>query len=170
MPDELGHNNSEPPETIPLPVELPIHFQYSITVLPTDIDGNNHVNNVVYLKWVQSAATAHWFNAAGPEQIAAYAWVALRHELDYLSPAYLGDELIADTCIGEITGVRFERFVVISRVSDQKTLSKSRSIWVAIDPESKKPKRVSAELKSLFFHSHAKGQHNPANKPQDQSA
>jgi len=52
-------------------------------VLPDDIDEQNHVNNVVYLRWVQKLPYAHWINPWVQELIKSYRWVVLRHEIDY---------------------------------------------------------------------------------------
>ena len=65
----------------------------AVTVQPGDIDGHNHVNNTVYLRWVQDVATAHWESLASPEAQAAIAWVVVRHEIDYKTAANLGDEI-----------------------------------------------------------------------------
>ena len=58
---------------------------FCLTFEPTraDIDENGHVNNVVYLRWAQDMGTAHWRSLAPAEDQAAWAWVALRHEIDY---------------------------------------------------------------------------------------
>ncbi|MEY2440425.1 MAG: acyl-CoA thioester hydrolase, partial [Verrucomicrobiota bacterium] len=55
-------------------------FEITVPVLPTDIDGQNHVNNTVYLRWVQDVATAHWEALASEEAQKAMGWVVLRHE------------------------------------------------------------------------------------------
>jgi acyl-CoA thioester hydrolase len=122
----------------------------SIKVVDTDIDGLGHVNNVVYLRWVQDAATAHWFHASSPQQRSDYAWVAIRHELDYFRPAFVGDQLVARTYVGAVSGVRFERFVEIYRPADSQTLAKSRSVWVVVDPISKRPKRIDPAINRQF--------------------
>ena len=67
-------------------------FEMIVPVLPGDIDEQNHVNNTVYLRWVQDVATAHWRSVASPEAQEAIGWVVLRHEIDYKAPATLGDE------------------------------------------------------------------------------
>jgi len=66
----------------------------TMSVLPADIDEQNHVNNTVYLRWIQDIATAHWKSLASAEAQAGIAWVVLRHEIDYKSPASLGDEIV----------------------------------------------------------------------------
>src|SRR5438067_13351936 len=68
-------------------------FEMSVAVLPGDIDLQNHVNNTVYLRWVQDVATAHWQALASRKAQEAIAWVVLRHEIDYKAPAALGDKL-----------------------------------------------------------------------------
>lgn len=128
----------------------PVIFEVPVEVTQSDIDGLGHVNNVVYLRWVQEAATAHWFHSATAMQQAEIAWVAIRHELDYLKPAYLGETIIARTYVGEVIGVKFERFVEIYRPADNQVLARSRSVWVAIDAATKKPRRVSPEINRQF--------------------
>jgi acyl-CoA thioester hydrolase len=78
-------------------------FERPLTILPEDIDGLGHVNNVVYLRWAQDIATAHWEAAATPEQQERLAWVALRHEIDYKHPALPGDDVLASTLWCPIT-------------------------------------------------------------------
>jgi acyl-CoA thioester hydrolase len=129
----------------------PVIFEKPIVVVEQDIDGLGHANNVVYLRWVQEAATAHWLHSSTLQQRADFAWVAIRHEIDYLRPAFCGDQLVARTYVGTVTGVRFERFVEVIRTADNQLLARSRSVWVAIDPASKRPKRVDPAFNRQFF-------------------
>jgi acyl-CoA thioester hydrolase len=122
-------------------------FEIAITVQPTDIDGQGHVNNVVYLRWMQEAATAHWDARATPELKARVNWVVTRHEVDYKAPAFLGERLVARTWVGEPSGATWERFIEIRRVADDRLLAKGRSIYAALDPASGRPKRVDAALR-----------------------
>lgn len=96
-------------------------FELPIQILPADIDMMGHVNNVVYVRWVQDAATAHWEAAATPEQQEAVAWVVVRHEIDYKSSARLGDEIIARTWVGAARRNLFERYTEIVR-KDRKSV------------------------------------------------
>lgn len=70
-------------------------FELEILVSAADIDELNHVNNVVYVQWVQDAAKAHWETKAPKEVLDKYIWMVLRHEIDYLSQALLGDQLLS---------------------------------------------------------------------------
>ena len=131
----------------------------TVVVQPADIDQQNHVNNIVYLRWVQEVATAHWEAAAPATARDAIGWVVLRHEIDYKTPASLGDEAVLRTWVGKATRITFERFTEIRRlaVGGQKSeaggetlLAQARTLWVPINPETGKPTRVPAEVRARF--------------------
>jgi len=125
-------------------------FEMSVPVRSTDIDEQNHVNNTVYLRWVQDVATAHWKSLAGAQSQAAIGWIVLRHEIDYKTPASLGDEIILRTWVGQASRLKFERFTEIRRKIDNRLLAQGRAVWVPIDVRTGKPTRVSVELRSQF--------------------
>lgn len=125
-------------------------FEQSVPVIPEDFDELGHVNNVVYLRWVQDVATAHWRAAATADQQARYAWVAHRHEIDYKAPGLPGDAIIAATWVGSAEAVRFERFVEIVRASDRKLLVAARTIWVPIARTTGRVTRVDDAVRSVF--------------------
>jgi acyl-CoA thioester hydrolase len=143
--------NSEQGEASRPAEETAATFEITLRVAEEDIDAMNHANNVVYLRWVQEAAAAHWNAAATEAQKAEYAWVVLRHEIDYLRPALAGEELTARTHVGEVSGARFERVVEIWRPADEKLLARARSVWCALDGRTGKPRRVSDELRQRFL-------------------
>ena len=122
----------------------------TVPVLPADIDEQNHVNNTVYLRWIQDIAIAHWKSLAGTEAQAAIGWVVLRHEIDYRSPASLGNEILLRTWVGKASRLKFERFTEIHRRIDKQLLAQARTLWVPVDVRTGKPTRVSAELRRQF--------------------
>ena len=128
----------------------PIRFELALRVANGDIDALGHVNNVVYLQWVQDVAAAHWTHASTPEERETIAWVAVRHEIDYKAPGFGGEHLIARTWVAEWTTVTSERHTEIVRPSDGALLAKARTVWCAVDPSSQKPRRVGAEVKARF--------------------
>ena len=65
---------------------VPVVFELPLRMVEADIDTMGHVNNIVYLRWVQKVATAHWNAAATEQQKNDYAWVVLRHEIDLSAP------------------------------------------------------------------------------------
>jgi acyl-CoA thioester hydrolase len=125
-------------------------FEMIVSVLPGDIDEQNHVNNAVYLRWVQDVATAHWKSLASAESQAAIGWIVLRHEIDYKMPASVGDEIVLRTWVGKASRLKFERFTEVRRKINNQVLAQARTLWVPIDVRTGKPTRVSAELRAQF--------------------
>jgi len=130
--------------------QLPERFEIDLQITPDDIDQLGHVNNVVYLRWVQDAAIAHWSATAPGVDQASLRWVVLRHEIDYKRPAFLGDEITARTWVGSATRHAFERHTELLRKSDGRMLARARTVWCPIDAETGKTTDVSAEVRSLF--------------------
>jgi acyl-CoA thioester hydrolase len=128
----------------------PASYTFTLRVAAEDIDAQNHVNNVAYLKYVQDAAVRHWFSVAPADIAAAVAWVVRRHEIDYRKPGFAGDELEIKTWVGEPTAATWERFTEIRRAADGELLVSARTVWVLIDAETRKPRRVDATFKGIF--------------------
>ena len=128
----------------------PIVFEMTVPVLPGDIDEQNHVNNAVYLRWVQDVAIAHWQAIACPDAQEAIGWVVLRHEIDYKTPATLRDQIALRTWVGKATRLTFERFTEIRRKNDGQLLSKARTLWCPINARTGRPTRVSEEVRAQF--------------------
>jgi acyl-CoA thioester hydrolase len=126
------------------------HFEMTVSVLPGDIDEQNHVNNTVYLRWVQDVATAHWRAIANPEAQENIGWVVIRHEIDYKTPTGLKDKILLRTWVGKASRLTFERFTEIRRNSDGQLLSKARTLWCPINAKTARPTRVPAEVRAQF--------------------
>jgi acyl-CoA thioester hydrolase len=125
-------------------------FELPITVDEKDIDQLGHVNNVVYVRWVQEAAVAHWSVLASAEEKARLLWVVIRHEIDYKHPAFLQDSIVARTWVGEADGLAFERNTEIVRVSDRKLLAKARTLWCPVDAKTMRPTEPGVEVRARF--------------------
>nr|WP_321462326.1 acyl-CoA thioesterase [uncultured Cohaesibacter sp.] len=122
-----------------IPYDMPIEVQAS------DIDMMGHVNNTVYLRWVQEAATAHWDAVAHKDDHATMFWLITRHEIDYKRPAFEGEMLIARTWVGYYEHHKCERFTDIIRQSDDRILASVRTIWCPVSQETKRTARLSEE-------------------------
>ena len=122
----------------------------TVSDLPGDIDEQSHVNNTVYLRWVQDVATAHWQAVASREAQNTIGWVVLRHEIDYKAPAALGDRIVLRTWVGKATRLTFERFTEIRRSSDGQLLAKARTLWCPMNAQTARPTRVPAEVRAQF--------------------
>ena len=125
-------------------------FELEIVVQPPDIDELGHVNNVVYLRWVQDVAVAHWRAAATAQQQADVLWVVVRHEIDYKHPARLEDAIVARTWVGAATRSTFERHTEILRAADRRVLARARTLWVPIAPGTLRPMHVADDVRERF--------------------
>ena len=125
-------------------------FEIQLSVRANDIDELNHVSNIVYLRWVQDVAVAHWQAVASAESQNAIVWVVLRHEIDYKAPAVIGDEIVARTWVGEISGITFERHTEILRRANKQLLARARTVWCPVNKETGRPTRVGTEIRTQF--------------------
>jgi acyl-CoA thioester hydrolase len=148
--------------TMPSPAA---RFEFVLEVLPEDIDRLGHVNNVVYLRWVQDAAVAHWRALASPEQQAALVWVVVRHEIDYAHPAMPGDGIVVTTWVGAASRRTFERFTEIRRAADRRRLARARTLWCPLDRATFKPVVVGEDVRARFSVGEARDL--PADPPGD---
>lgn len=128
----------------------PARYVQRFTVTADEIDDLGHVNNVVYLAWVQDVAAAHWEHATDEAERAAIRWVAVRHEIDYRAAAFVGDALEAHTWVQGWSGVTSERRTEIVRASDGVLLAQARTVWCAVEAGTAKPTRVPPALKQRF--------------------
>jgi acyl-CoA thioester hydrolase len=121
------------------------------TAAPEHIDENGHVNNTVWLKWMEELSTAHWVAQADPAHVAAYAWFVLRHEIDYRGNVGLGASVEGLTEIREgPSGPRFDRHFRFL-AEGGKELVRARTTWAMIDRATGKLVRVPPEVAAPFL-------------------
>lgn len=126
-------------------------FALSITAQPEDIDELGHVNNAVWVRWIQDMATAHWNAVAPAAAIEQYVWVVTRHEIDYRGNVGAGETITGRTWISEPPkGARFWRNVNFTGV-DSKVKVAAKTNWAIIDRTSGRPVRVPKDLADLFL-------------------
>ena len=126
-------------------------FELTITATAADIDELGHVNNAVWVRWIQDVATAHWEAAARPEDQAAYLWVVIRHEIDYLRAVLPGETVTARTWVPEPPrGARFDRHIEFVG-ADGRPRVRSVTTWAMIDRASGRPLRVTPEIAAPFL-------------------
>jgi acyl-CoA thioester hydrolase len=125
-------------------------FQRTFTAAAEHIDELGHVNNAVWVQWMERVAVAHWDSVADPAHRAAYYWVVVRHEIDYLRPAHDGDRITARTWVGDAPkGARFDRFVEFTG-ADGKACVRAKTEWAIIDKALGRPIRVPPEVIAPF--------------------
>ena len=125
-----------------------VSYQHSFRVEREHIDTLNHVNNVVYLHWVNDISEKHWNLLSNKKLNSKYFWVCIRHEIDYLDQAFLGDKITVYTWIGESKGVKSVRRVHIYK--EDILLTKVSSIWCLIDAQTNKPTRIKEDILDIL--------------------
>lgn len=115
-------------------------FTLKIKVSVDDIDTLDHVNNLVYVKWMDDIATTHWNFLTNDNPLPQYVWVVMRHEIDYLKQAGLGDEITVKTWVGETRGITSIRFMEFYK--DSILLVKAKTTWAMLDAKTFKPTRI----------------------------
>ena len=123
------------------------HF-HALAVAPDDIDFMGHVNNSVYLKWVQEAVIAYWRRVAPAEAVAQHLWVALKHEITYRRPAFLEDNVVAQVVAEGMHGARAFFHTLIKRGED--VLAEVKSSWCCLDASTQRPARLAREVVRMF--------------------
>ena len=126
-------------------------FALTFTAEPQHIDMMGHVNNAVWVQWMEAIATAHWEAVAPPEHQAAYAWVVTRHEIDYRGNIREGESVEAETFIPDgPSGAKFDRRVDF-RNQAGKLIVSARTTWAMIDRASGRILRVPAAVAAPFL-------------------
>jgi acyl-CoA thioester hydrolase len=126
-------------------------FELQITAAPEDIDELGHVNNAVWVRWIQDIATAHWYAQALPEHRDAHVWLVVRHEIDYLRAVGPGETVTGRTWVGDAPkGARFDRHVEFTG-ADGKPRVRAKTTWAILDKTSGRPLRVPPEVIAPFL-------------------
>lgn len=126
-------------------------YSTSITATSDDIDELGHVNNAVWVRWIQDVATAHWLAVADTRHVDAYVWVVVRHEIDYLGNVDVGQTVTVRTWVEEPPrGARFDRHMSFTG-PDGKVKVRARTTWAILDRASGRVLRVPKEVAAPFL-------------------
>ena len=125
-------------------------LEQEISVSKNDLDDLNHVNNVIYIQWVQEIAKNHWKSLVSDEIKDNYYWILLEHQIKYLNPAFLNDKIRLKTYIDKNEGVKSVRIVEIYNKDTNKLLVSSKTMWCLISAKTNKPCRITGEIREAF--------------------
>ena len=132
---------------------MPVSRVYSkLFVIPeSSIDENGHVNNVAYVQWMQDIAVEHYSSIGGIQvQGSESTWVVREHKIEYLLPAFAGEEVEIKTWVENIRRVRSLRKYEFVRKSDGKMLVKGETDWVFVDVKTGSPRAVPVAVADVF--------------------
>lgn len=129
---------------------MTVAYTRSFTARAEHIDELGHVNNTVWVQWIQDIATAHWDAAARPQDNAQYFWVVVRHEIDYRGNIAEGESVTGETWIdGQAQGAKSDRRVDFRNAAG-KVIVSARTTWAMLDRASQRLVRVRPEVIAPF--------------------
>ena len=124
-------------------------FRHPVAIEPADIDQMGHVNNAVYLEWVQEAVIDYWRSVAPPGAVAQHLWVALKHEIIYRRPAFIDDNVVASVVADGVQGARAFFSTMITRGGE--VLAEVKSSWCCLDATTLRPARLARDVVRRFL-------------------
>jgi len=132
-------------------LEEPV-FPYEFTVPDEAVDENGHVNNVMYVQWMQDAAVRH-YEAMGGRQITiavGATWVVRSHTVEYLRPAFAGEHIKVLTWVVNMRRVRSLRRYQFLRAEGEEVLVRGETDWVFVDMKNGSPRAIPKDVANLF--------------------
>ena len=125
-------------------------FERTFVAQAADIDELGHVNNAVWVRWIQDMATSQWQAVAAPAHIDAYVWVVVRHEIDYRGNLSVGESVTGRTWVEDgPRGAKFDRYVSFER--DGRTLVSAKTTWAIVDRATGRALRVPKDVAAPFL-------------------
>ena len=126
-------------------------FTLAITAAAEDIDELGHVNNAVWVQWIQQIAAAHWQAVAPVEHVDTLVWVVTRHEIDYRGNVSAGETVTGETWVPEPPkGARFDRHVRFVG-ADGKVKVEAVTTWALLERATGRLLRVRPEVAAPFL-------------------
>jgi len=127
-------------------------FSHEFTVPQNAVDQNGHVNNVVYVQWMQDVAVRHSDSVGGTKAMheSGSIWVVRSHKIEYFRPAYAGEEVVALTWVSSVRRARSMRRYKFYRKNDSTLLAKGETDWVFIDAQTGRPRKIPKTVLDVF--------------------
>jgi acyl-CoA thioester hydrolase len=119
-------------------------YTSTITVGAEHLDDQGHVNNAVYVRWIQEIAAEHWYSRHPKTDVDATYWVVLEHHIQYKQQSYLGDSLKVETYIEDPEGIRLPR--IVDFFKEDQLIVKARTLWCLIDAVTHRPSRINNDM------------------------
>jgi acyl-CoA thioester hydrolase len=127
-------------------------YLFEVEATAMDVDRNGHVNNVVYIQWMQDAAIAHARDSGCTQAslTAGATWVVRTHHVEYLSPAFAGDKITIFTWPSNFQRVRSLRKYKFVRAADQALIARAETDWVFVNARTGRPQSIPEEVRNTL--------------------
>lgn len=126
-------------------------YSKTMYIPQSSIDENGHVNNVAYVQWMQDIAVEHYASIGGIQAQGPHAtWVVREHKIEYLLPAFAGEEIEVRTWVENVRRVRSLRKYESVRRSDGRVLVRGETDWVFLDVKTGAPRAIPENVSKVF--------------------
>lgn len=129
------------------------YFEYTRTVHDEDLDELGHVNNAVYLMYMETAAREHAIREGYRlEDFKAHGVIPIvrSHRITYYKPALRRQVLLVSTEVKEVSGPKAVRHNQVKNALSKELLAEAVTEWVWLDAKTLRPKRVPAAIREAF--------------------
>jgi len=123
-------------------------YTKQIKVESRHIDELHHVNNIVYVQWVNEIAAEHWNAVTTPEIEEKYFWVLVNHSIQYKGQSFLGDIVEVRTRFSDTSTAKSDRIVAF--YCQGKLIGRSVTTWCLMDKALKKMVRIAPEVMEII--------------------
>lgn len=132
---------------------MPDIFTRTFTIPDDANDANGHVNNIAYVQWMQDIAIQHSDAQGCTRELyerLGTSWVVRSHLIEYLRPAFAGEEIEIQTWVCNMKRTRSLRRYRFLRCKDHVLLVRAETNWVYVDNTSGKPKKIDSAVSDAF--------------------
>jgi len=128
-------------------------YTHPITVRYRDLDPQGHVNNAVYLTYLESARIGYYQQVGiyRPEQQVLTGLVVVRNEIDYLAPIGLGQKLSVSLRVERLGHKSIAFAFQMASLPDERPLAQGRSVMVAYDNDAQQGVPIPPEWREMIL-------------------
>ncbi|MDX2481341.1 MAG: acyl-CoA thioesterase [Desulfuromusa sp.] len=129
-------------------------YSYRFTIPTEANDENGHVNNVAYVQWMQDVATMHSDAQGCSRELYRSlnsSWLVRSHHIEYLRPAFAGDEIEIQTWVCNLKRASSLRRYLFLNTSNQSVLARAETDWVYVSADTGRPRRIDPEVSKAFI-------------------
>lgn len=130
-------------------------YTKTLQVTEADLDDLDHVNNVVYVQWIQDISKEHWQTVASEALKNEVIWVVSNHNITYKSAAKLHDVIEIKTFISDTKGPLSVRMVQMFLKESGVLLLEAKTKWCMLNTQTLKPTRISKDIEEIFVESNS---------------
>lgn len=111
-----------------------------------DTDALGHVNNAVYLSYLESGRLAYMREVFAVTDWRNVDFIVARVEIDYRSPSFVGETLTVGTRVIRLGGASFDMDYRIIEKKKGRLVAQAKTVQVCFDYKANKVKRLSEDF------------------------